>query len=138
MRERPVHIDVQLLGEIVHLLTRNVAAKTGEKRHELATGHVLVEPQFAGQVCGAFAGLDSLSPAIEPGDLRVALCGPEESKQKPQSSGLAGTVGPEEAEHFTGGKRKVERIEGAERTVIFGEVLGDEQRRGQECSPRRP
>src|SRR5690606_15141944 len=64
--------------------------------------------------------------AVDHGDTAnfgIAGCGWQESGHHPHGGGFAGTVGPEEAEHFAFPHGKREVIDGGLSSELFGQVL---------------
>src|SRR5262249_54275020 len=68
----------------------------------LEDGHVLVERRVLGQVADVPPYREAVGVNVVPGHLRAPGRGREEGGQDLHGRGLAGTVGPEEAEHLAG------------------------------------
>ena len=125
-----VEVDVEAAGEFVEIGADFLPAEAAEEADELAAGHVLVQPQLAGQVGDLAAGGHAVAPAVVAGDRRTAGGRPQEAEEQAQGRGLAGAVGTEKTEHLARRDFQVEIVEGAEAAVVLGQMLGAQKHVG--------
>ena len=108
------------LAKVTQLLR---TVQPAEEGNHLASGHVFVQPQLAGQIADMAAGVDAVGPAIVPGDGSAAGAGAQEAEQHADRRRLAGAVGAEDADDLAGADFEVEPIEGREGAVLFRQLF---------------
>src|SRR5262249_20046987 len=119
-----VEVDLELPGQGVGGVVHRPAAQPVEEADQLPAGHVLVEAQLAGEVGDQLAGGAAVGPAVVPADGGAPAGGAQEAQQQAQGGGLAGPVGPEQADDLAGPDAEREVGQGGEVAVTLGEAVG--------------
>jgi hypothetical protein len=115
-----VQVDVECGGEAERVIVGRRAADLAQEVDQLPARHVFVQAQLGGQVGDVPACGDAIGPAVVALDAGGACGGAEEAHDEAEGGGLAGAVGPEQADDLAGADGDGEGVEGGERPVAFG------------------
>ena len=122
LRERAGEVDVESPGQASTSPSTVTPRSRAEKVDELPAGHVLVKPQFAGQI-GDLRRAATLSPSNR--GRRWRPCRPSAAgspSSMRRAVDLPEPFGPSRPNISPGAIRKVRRVEGTEAAVVLGEA----------------
>ena len=103
---------------------RRQVEQLADQHEVLHAGEVLVDRGVLAGQADRLADLARLAGDVETGDPGRAGVGLEQRRQDADRGGLAGAVGPEDAEHGAGAGRQVDAVEGLGRAESLDEALG--------------
>ena len=104
------------------------AADPADELQELAGRHFAVGGRTFRQIAEPALGFERLLVDAEAADFRIARLARHEAGQHAHGGGLAGTVGPEEAQHFARAHAERDVIDGPERPVVLVETFCPDHR----------
>jgi hypothetical protein len=105
-----------------------------EQVDHLAAGQVRPQRHVAGHVRQPTVQRDRVVPGIAAEQPGRAGVGAHQAEQDTDGGGLPGTVGAEEAMHFTGPHGQVESVQGAHLPERLDQSVGPD-RLGHRCAP---
>jgi hypothetical protein len=123
----PHAVERQALAHEAEPLLARVAtqaAQVGDEPEEARGRHLAVARRALGQVAQAPARGERVGLHVVAADARGALGRHEEARDHAHRGGLAGAVGPEEAEHLAGLDLEADAVHGRERSVAFAQGEG--------------
>ena len=106
----------------------DAAAEVGEVLERLGAGQPVVERELARQVADPSVDGHRVDGGLDAEDAGDARCRPDEVEQGPDRRGLAGAVGPQEAEDLALLDAQVHVDDPAVRAVRLGQPLGVDDR----------
>src|SRR5262249_10240987 len=109
--------------EVLQARRRRVTPQPRQEVDELHAGHILVEPQLAGEVADVAAGVDAVAPAIVAVDGGVPGGRMQEPEQQAQGGRVARSLRADDAADLARRDVEIEPIERRQRAVLFRQLV---------------